>query len=237
MRKKIYTLAVLLILINKNICAENIHEKSLLFSVNVDTLNMLTVEYKNNRATFENTDYSEYLLYRAIIINDFILNDFKNENLAKYFCQKENENLIKLLKWKVTKLYTQKELLEYDISCIEEIKLSTRIMEDYFLDLDYVDAFVEYYKYEKASGNNNIIELWSVLNTNLYKTPNIKIAELLINAQHDIFLKTGKRTGEWNISVIAAKYGSKVGITNMIYMIDKDTIDYNFLLRVLNIWK
>jgi len=189
-------------------------EKIKQFEVNILTLDSLTNEYANKREIF-NSDYSGFLLYRAIILNDFIKTNFVSKNTIEFFCNQDNENLIKLLKWKIVNIKNKKDLIERGVKCLDIIESSKMLMDTYFFDSDYVEAYLEYYKLIKLDKSYDLLEKWSYLSSNLYKTPDFEIAENLIDIQHEIFLKYGKWEGEWNISVIASKYGSIKGLKNI----------------------
>jgi hypothetical protein len=226
-------LILLLLFLSKLSIAQNFNSKASEFVVNLKTLDAITKNFQENRTLFDEKNYMNIKLYKALILNDYIMNSHENSSFSNLFCEENNENLIKLLKWKISISLIESNI---DFNCKDKLVSYASLMDDYFLDSDYVDAYIEFYKINETNKNKDLIEMWSLLNSNLYKTPDIEIAELLISVQHEIYVKTGKRFGEWNVSVIAAKYGSYKGILNLTNMLEKKSIEHEFFLKVISLW-
>lgn len=184
------------------------------FSTDIDKLNDLTKKYSVYRKKFEGADYSNFMLFRALILNDYLVNDNFSNKLSAFFCYEDNDKdqLINLLKWKIAIYKTDIELNKLGILCKKQIIKARKMIDENFSEVDYADAYIEYYNYLNKSGSDDFLLKNTLLRESLYKKPDVKVLEFLINN-----LKSENLTeGEWNASILAARYGSKKGFENMI---------------------
>lgn len=189
------------------------------FSTDLNTLNRITINYSSHRDKFKNDKYSKYVLFRAITLNDFIINNEISKSTVKYYCQNDKNELLNLLKWKIS-VENNKELLnQLGVNCKEQVSKYESIMETYFVDAQFFDATVEYYKYLEKNNMSDFVYKNSLLRSILYSKPSVSALELLITN----LKKKGLLDGEWNASILAARYGSNKGFENMIKLSSDDS--------------
>ena len=197
------------------------------FSTSIEVLNKMSKAYDVHRENFNSPKYMRYTLFRALVLNDLIVNDEVSKEFNSYFCDNDKDELIMLLKWKISVNFNLETLNKIGVKCDEKIQVYKQTMESYFLQTDFYDALIEYYYHMDEIKKNSFLIQNSVLRKALYSKPDKKILELLISNLKD----EGLIDGEWNASILAARYGSDLGLSNMIKLIENAEKN-NFLLKV-----
>lgn len=217
----------LLLVVTCNVLSKNAES----FTTSIPVLDKMTKNFTttNNKKTFDKS-LSNYTLYRALVLNDFILFNKISLELPNYFCKKDKDELMKLLKWKVVVNHKSTELKRIGIKCDEQIEASKGIMEDYFLNVDFYDAQIEYYNYLVSLNKGDFLLKNSLLRMVMYSKPDITVLELLIDNLQERKLVDG----EWNASILAARYGSTKGLTHMIKLLEHEP-DIEFMKKVYDL--
>jgi hypothetical protein len=243
MIKFVFLFFLTLISINNSVCKElTVEEKFIEFDTTLEVLDELTKVFVSPEYVFIDRKYMKYSLYRSLILNSFYLESQSIGKLtSKIFCSKSLHDMEKLLKWKISMKFSKLDLKKSNIICESEINNSKLVMEQYFLNVKFVDAYLEYYYYLKDKSDTEPLFLNTLLKGSIRSIPSVKISELLIENQKKIEEKYKNKYinnefyGVWNAAVLAAMQGSNIGFEAMRKVLKNDQTATSFINLIISI--
>ena len=192
------------------------------FTTTISVLNQLTVKYHNTKHDFSDKNYSDFNLYKALILNEFIMHGVEDDELSQFFCKDYKNQTLNLLKWKILNTHELSKINGVDNDCIEKHQTFSNVIYKLMNEDGYGEANIELYRLTQETSKSQNANNIHMLLPAIYAKPDIEILELLMME----YKKFGLDESEWQTTILAARYGSQKAIMHLLELINTDEKDF-----------